>query len=578
MNTQIQPPPVETPDAAADVPSRPDDAMRQSLAARTTAAVLARAWRLPPRRNTVRVRRSVPIRMRDGAVLAADHYVPETTQPCATLLLRCPYGRGPIFGFMNAQWYAERGYHVVVQSVRGTFGSQGAFRPGRTEAADGQDTVAWLRTQPWFDGRLAALGASYLGFTAWSLAIDPPAELKAMVVTKALHDLHAAAYAQGPFHLSDMMMWRDLLAHQESMGPLRTLHHMNTAERRLASSFERLPLTTTAETISGVEMPWYADWIDHPDPDDAAWRECTATPALDTVTVPTLIIGGFHDVFLDQTLEQYHALRRRSVEVALTLGPWTHYQLDQALAIAETLDFLDSHLSAEHESTREHPVHIQVGGTGQWQGFTQWPPATTARHSLHLRAPDRLDLAPPTEGEASHSVFTYDPAHPTPSVGGATLSPAAGRRDNSALEARADVLAFTTEPLSEPLTVLGPPVADLYVASDSPYTDYFVRLCDVDAKGHSHNVTDRITRPARGQTHSEDPYRLTMWLPDVAHTFAAGHRIRLQISGGAHPRFARNTGAKDQATTTELTATTRDLHHSAALPSALTLPVTTTES
>jgi putative CocE/NonD family hydrolase len=555
-----------------------DEAKRQRLAARAAAAVLACAWRLPPRRNMVRFSRSVPIRMSDGAVLLADHYAPVTTKPCATLLLRCPYGRGPIFGFMNAQWYAERGYHVVVQSVRGTFGSEGKFRPGQAEAADGQDTVAWLRTQEWFDGRLAALGASYLGFTAWSLAMNPPAELKAMVVTKAVHDLHASAYAQGPFHLSDMLMWSDLLAHQESIGPLRSLRHMNTAERRLASSFERLPLTTTGDTIGGMNTSWYADWISHPDAADAIWNDSTASPALDAVTVPTLIFGGLQDVFLDQTLEQYHALRRRGVEVALTLGPWTHYQLDQALAIAETLDWLDRHLSTERESTREQPVRVHVGGTGQWQGFAQWPPASAAQHTLHLHAPDRLDIAPPVEGQASRSVFTYDPVDPTPSVGGATLSPAAGRHDNSTLEARADVLTFTTEPLPGPLTVLGAPIADLYVASDSPYTDYFVRLCDVDAKGRSRNVTDRITRLTRGQDLSEAPYRLTMRLPDTAHTFAVGHCIRLQISGGAHPRFARNTGAQDQATTTELTATTRDVHHSEALPSTLTLPVATAES
>ncbi|MEV4604969.1 CocE/NonD family hydrolase [Amycolatopsis sp. NPDC049253] len=510
--------------------------------------------------------------MRDGTVLLADHYAPVTAQACPTLLIRCPYGRGPMFGYMNAQWYAERGYHVIVQSVRGTFGSKGVFSPGTAEAADAQDTVAWLRRQAWFDGRLAALGASYLGYTAWSLAMDPPPELKALVVTKAVHDLHAAAHAQGPFHLADMLMWADLFAHQESLGTLRNLRHMYTAERRLTSSFARLPLAATGDTLGGVDIPWYREWIDHPDAGDALWRERMATSALETVDVPTMIFGGLHDVFLEQTLEQYHCLRRRGVEVALTLGPWTHYQLDQALAVTETLAWLDHYVCGRGELAREHPVRVQVGGTGQWEGFTQWPPTSTASHTLYLRAPGRLEQSPSEEGEAASTAFTYDPADPTPSPGGATLSPGAGPRDNAAVEARPDVLTFTTAPLPAPLVVYGAPTAVLHVSSDSPYTDYFVRLCDVDAKGRSRNVADRIIRPTPEQTTPGAPRSLTLTLPDVAHSFAAGHRVRIQISGGAHPRYARNTGAPDQTDTTNLTATTRHVHHSPALPSTFTVP------
>src|SRR5947209_7468098 len=120
---------------------------RQGLVARAAAAAVGRAWHLPARRNAVRLSRAVPVPMQDGTVLLADHYAPATSQACPTLLIRCPYGRGPMFGYMNAQWYAERGYHVIVQSVRGTFGSKGVFSPGPAEAADAQDTVAWLRRQ-----------------------------------------------------------------------------------------------------------------------------------------------------------------------------------------------------------------------------------------------------------------------------------------------------------------------------------------------------------------------------------------------------------------------------------------------
>ncbi len=109
-----------------------------------------------------------------------DHYAP--TKATGTLLVRGPYGRGFPFSLVYAAIYAARGYHVILQSARGTFGSQGAFEPVVNEAADGADTVAWLRRQPWFTGRFATIGMSYLGLTQWAILEDPPPELAAAVI------------------------------------------------------------------------------------------------------------------------------------------------------------------------------------------------------------------------------------------------------------------------------------------------------------------------------------------------------------------------------------------------------------
>src|SRR5260370_18299154 len=143
---------------------------------------LSRAWSLPPRRNRVAVERDVQVPMSDGTVLLATHYIPVSVASAATVVVRCPYGRTGPFALQCAQILAERAYHPLLQSVRGTFGSGGEFEPMRHEIADGQDTVAWLREQDWFDGRLATYGPSYLGFVQWALAMDPPPELVAAVV------------------------------------------------------------------------------------------------------------------------------------------------------------------------------------------------------------------------------------------------------------------------------------------------------------------------------------------------------------------------------------------------------------
>ena len=153
--------------------------------------------------------------MRDGVDLLTDHYAPETTHPAGTILVRCPYGRAFPFSFIYAQIYAARGYHVVFQSVRGTFGSGGRFVPMVHEADDAADTVAWLREQAWFTGTFGTIGLSYLGFTQWALMSDPPAELAAAVVTVGPHDLHGTSWGTGSFALNDFLGWADMMAHQE---------------------------------------------------------------------------------------------------------------------------------------------------------------------------------------------------------------------------------------------------------------------------------------------------------------------------------------------------------------------------
>ena len=193
----------------------------------------ARAWSLPPRRNQVAVEYDVEVPMSDGTVLLATHYIPVSVASAATILVRCPYGRTGIFALQTGQILAERGYHVLLQSVRGTFGSGGDFEPMRNEITDGQDTVAWLRQQSWFDGRLATYGPSYLGFVQWALAMDPPPELVAAVVHVGPHDFSRSAYRNGAFDLYNYVMWSDLVAHQESTGMLRAMARLATAERRL---------------------------------------------------------------------------------------------------------------------------------------------------------------------------------------------------------------------------------------------------------------------------------------------------------------------------------------------------------
>ena len=249
-----------------------------SPAAAALGKMFSRAWSLPPQRNQVAVERDVQVPMSDGVVLLADHYLPVSVASAAAVLVRCPYGRTGPFALQNAQILAERGYHVLMQSCRGTFGSGGEFEPMRHEITDGQDTVAWLREQSWFDGRLATYGASYLGFVQWALAMDPPPELVAAIVHIGPHDFSRSAFRNGVFDLYNYIGWSDLVAHQESAGRLRALVRTATAERRLRPVLDRLPVAVGVRDLLGREPTWSrGGWRTRGSPTRSGLR-CSAAP------------------------------------------------------------------------------------------------------------------------------------------------------------------------------------------------------------------------------------------------------------------------------------------------------------
>jgi putative CocE/NonD family hydrolase len=333
-----------------------------------------------------------------------------------------------------------------------------------------------------------------------------------------------------------------------------------------------LPIAATGASIGGDPVPWYADWLGHPDSADPQWTGYSAATALDRVAVPTLLVGGTHDFFVEQTVRQYQALHERGVPVALTLGPWSHMNADMTVTMRESLAWLDAYANGNRaaRSPRRSPVRAWVSGAEHWRELPDWPPAGTMPTALHLRAGGRLTVAGP-DGDGDTTVFTYDPANPTPSIGGRLMSmKTAGGQDNSPLERRADVLTFSTEPLGSPVQIAGIPVVRLYLRSDNAHFDVFARLCDVSPGGRSENLTDQIFRSSPP---GEAGY-IELPLTDVSHLFQPGHRIRLQLSGGAHPRFSRNLGTDDDPIHgTRTVAVTHHVQHSELHPSAIVLPV-----
>ena len=217
------------------VSSSPPRSRFKQFAGRAVSSLL----KLPPHTTEYTVHHGLRVPMRDGVDLIADHYEPATTTPAGTLLVRGPYGRGCRSRSCSARVYAARGYHVVFQSVRGTFGSGGEFSPMVHEIADGADTVAWLRDQPWFTGSFATIGLSYLGFTQWALLTDPPPEMAAAVITVGPHDFSAPRWGTGSFALNDFLGWSDMVSHQEEPGFAPRLVVGKAAKRHSRQATER---------------------------------------------------------------------------------------------------------------------------------------------------------------------------------------------------------------------------------------------------------------------------------------------------------------------------------------------------
>ncbi|SFR27862.1 hypothetical protein SAMN04488564_111303 [Lentzea waywayandensis] len=495
------------------------------LFTRAVSAVHRRAIGLPPEAVPYTVERGVFVPTADGAQLVTDLYRP-VGDARGTVLIRSPYGRGLPESLFHGRAFADHGYQVVIQSVRGTGGSTGTFRPIAQEISDSQDTVAWLREQSWFSGRLATLGGSYLGWTQWALMQDPPPELRAAVVLVGPHDFARAIRGTGSLALADFLGWSANVKALNSGG----IGAMVTAGRRVKAALRE----QTPELAAGAALgdpTWFDDWLAHPSLSDPFWQPYNATSALGITTVPTLLIGGWHDVFVDQTLEQFRALGSRQVDVGMTIGPWTHMDTTvKAARVADTeaLAWFDEHVAGRGR-TRQAPVRVYLTGADQWRALPTWPPSTTEL-TLTLDA-SRLLGTEPGSGTVE---FGYDPADPTPSVGGRHMSAKAGRQDNRSIERRADVITFTSVALDQPLDVVGAPRADLQLKVTGETPDLFVRLCEVDARGRSWNVTEAFSRfdPASG--------RVELSLGSCAHRFRVGHRVRLQISGAAYPRFARN--------------------------------------
>ena len=551
----------------------------------------------------IRARYDVKVPMRDGVALSADIYFPDGPGgPYPAILSRTPYDNIAERVVVDAIFFAQHGYVFVAQDVRGRHDSDGVFVPWVHEFEDGHDTIEWIGAQEWCDGNVGMSGGSYVGSVQWQAAVMGSPYLKAIAPKVIGNNLHESPHYQGgAFQLGWAATWVLRTAARST----QTIDLYNWDQM-----FRTLPIADIPEA-AGKDIPYYQDWIDHPDYDEY-WRRLAIDERYGDVAVPVLQVGGWYDFFTAGTFNNFVGVREgggseaaRSNQKAV-VGPWVHpvaltthaggvdFGNDSVVDLRATeLRWFDRWLKGEANGIDdEPPLRIFVMGANEWRDENEWPLARTAYTPFYLHSGGAarslagdggLSTSPP--GEEPPDRFAYNPDNPAPTVGGCTCCNSEvvswGAYDQRPVEYRGDVLVFTSEPLAEDLEVTGPVSVTLYASTDGPDTDFTAKLVDVHPDGYAVNLCDGIVRGRyrRSTARQEllEPgtiYEFTIDLWPTSNVFLAGHRIRVDISSSNFPRFDRNLNTGDvPGRGTEMRTANQTVYHDAGRPSHILLPV-----
>lgn len=505
----------------------------------------------------------VTARMRDGVTLVADLWQPSTAEPRPALLYRTPYNRRRLIcDFLTPLEAVQAGFAVLVQDCRGRFESGGEWRPRAwaQEAEDTYDTVEWMAQQPWCNGSVGMAGVSYSGIVQLLGASLRPPHLKAIAPAFAATAVDERAETGGAFPLDHLFGWLSLMALDWAQRRTAEGAPLTGAEWRTILEGIRNPRSLTdARPLASAPMFTLPDF-------PVSFEELAsrpATPELDVgaIDIPILCVGGWYDLYVRGAIGAFS--RSRGAPRHLLVGCWTHDgvlpachgQVNFGLgatgaggAVPEQhVAFFRRYLCDEGADVP--PVRYFLMGTGEWRTSDAWPPVGAGVHSFYLSAdPDTADgrLTDAVPAKQTSRRYVYDPSDPTPTLGGRLLGVgalAAGPFDQRPLTARADVVAFDTDPFARPFDILGSVRTVLHVSSTAKTTDFVVKLIDVAPDGLALPITDGIVRWQSREgdtTECVEPEAVSIRMADTAWRVEPRHRLRLQVQSADYPRFDAN--------------------------------------
>ena len=555
--------------------------------------------------NGVRLKRGVACTMPDGVRLVSDHYHPAEPGPHPTLLMRQPYGRdiASTVVYAHPVWFARHGYNVAIQDVRGRGDSEGEFYPFRHERSDGAATIEWLRMRPESNGRIAMYGFSYQGVTQFLAAAAQPEGLVAIAPGMAAVDLYSGwFYHNGALRLASTLGWglQMLKMDTRRLGLRHASDRLEQAWADLRNQFGVLPFRAHPALQSPGLPSYVLDWFDHDKPGEY-WESFDASASVDKINVPALHISGWFDSFVTGTIDGFNALCEKAASAQarehqyLVAGPWVHIPWGEQIgdvnfgpeALIDTdtilLRWFNHWLKGSGEFAGEPRIRHFSLFENRWHSAERWPSGSES--AFYLRSQGRansrkgngvLHANPPGSDEPC-DVFVHDPEVPVIAPGGSgSLS---GCFNQSQLELGNNVLLYTTEPLSESVTVFGSPRVILYCAASASSADFTAKLVRLRPDGRADFICIGISRSDLLFGASYRPDSILRWQFELEPTscrFEAGDCIRLEIAGSAFPLYDRNPGSgvpSPRATSWDWKRSTQFVYHDSACPSALYLPL-----
>jgi hypothetical protein len=561
----------------------------------------------------VKIERHQPVEMRDGVILYADIYRPAKEGKYPVILTRTPYGVQRV-GVHHERMtkFAQRGYVAIVQDVRGRYESEGVWDPFRDEAKDGFDTIEWAAKLDCSNGKVATQGGSYLGHNQWAAASQAPPSLEAIFPSVASTNVYANWITMGgAFRLSFNYGWGVVRMPNKIMLPQDWHTAAYTPEElKYENILYHLPLKDGDLASAGKAVPHYRNWIKHEAYDDY-WKEVSDEERFNKITVPAYNTGGWFDIFVMGTINGYVGMKNHGGTpearkgTKMLIGPWGHgpsesnsygdmkFSEDAYVDLfEEELKYYDYYLKGiQNGLDKEKPVQIYYMGENKWRHEDDWPIPGTVYKELYLGGDAPANsvrgggtLSFEKADKTLTDTYTYDPQVPVPTYGGnnccGTPTPA-GPKDQRVLERRNDILVYTSEFLTEPVSIAGPVSMKLFAATDGPDTDWMIKLVDVYPDGSAYPISEGILRAKfRNGTEKAEllkankVYEYEITLTGTANVFKPGHRIRVDITSSNFPQFDRNPNTgKPLGSSDETRVAQQTIHHGGPRASHIILPI-----
>ena len=581
--------------------------------------------------------------MRDGIRLASDIYRPKTSEKVPIIFSRTPYnfnswgdGEQRTRTAERAYEAVKRGYAYVVQNERGRYYSEGEWDILGTPLTDGYDAFSWMKDQTWSNGKIGTLGCS--STAEWQMAVaalDHPSHA-AMVAQGYGAGVGRVGdyFEQGNWYRggAEQMLFFSWLygvehdkykpripagASQDDLIRISRFYDLAPENPTvdMSKALAHLPISDILQNIHGKREIF--DKMVSRKPNDENWYKGGLYHDSMDFGVPSFWFASWYDVSISPNIALFNHVRKHAKDPEvrdnqyLVIAPVLHCSYTRAtentvvgersvgdarLNYSEQIyDWFDLWLKGEQNSFKGKTPRVQyyTMGSNIWQAAETWPPGNIDMTTFYLQSNQGanslfgdgvLSNKKPKDQEAYDS-FSYDPMNPVTSYGGNVCCTGnavkGGAFDQQEMEARNDILVYSTKPLKEGIEISGFIESTLYVSSSAKDTDFTIKLIDVYPDGRAYNLDETIQRVRYREGYDKEVfmepdkvYKVKLTPMSTSNYFKKGHRIRIEISSSNFPRFARNlnTGG-DNYNEKEGVVAHNKVHHSKKYASQISLPM-----